>query len=254
LARQKYGQNFLVDHHWQKKIVDLFDPPNGFAEIGPGKGALTRLLAERFKNFVAFEIDRSLLSHHDHQKNYKVLLMDFLKWDFCLNTKPVENFSLIGNLPYESGSAIVLRLIEHIDQVVHFVFMLQKEVVDRICASHGTRDFGSFSVLVQGQFDIESFGPVPPGAFRPAPKVQSRLLRARRKLKEKRQSSSPEYFDFVRSAFQHKRKTLKNALKGRYPELEVLLKKLGLKSNCRAEEIPLDLWPQLFIGLTRREL
>lgn len=98
--RPKFGQNFLVDRTWQRRIVEAFCPREDFAEIGFGEGALTKLLAERFKFFVVFEIDESLIAKSNPSHEFKIIHLDFLKWDFYLNGQRVENFSLISNLPY----------------------------------------------------------------------------------------------------------------------------------------------------------
>ncbi|MGA0163509.1 MAG: rRNA adenine N-6-methyltransferase family protein, partial [Bdellovibrionota bacterium] len=121
--KPKFGQNFLVDRAWQKRIVEAFRPDAAFAEIGYGEGALTKLLLERFKFFVVFEIDESLIAKANLSHEFNMIHLDFLKWDFHLNDERVENFSLISNLPYESSTAILLRVIERADQIEHFVFM-----------------------------------------------------------------------------------------------------------------------------------
>ena len=245
--RAKFGQNFLSDPHWQKKIVSFFHPTNGFGEIGPGQGALTEHLRHRYKNFQVFEIDRTLFERHQGQKEYELISGDFLKWDFCLGGRPVENYSLIGNLPYESGTKILKRVIEHCHQVPHFVFLLQKEVVDRIVAASHSKDFGSLSVLAQGQYDLRSAGLIPPGAFHPAPKVISQILLGHRK-KNSSHPNTKEYQDFLKQAFMGKRKTLKNALKMQFSQdrIRVLFDEMSFSAHIRAEEIEVDRWPEIY--------
>lgn len=249
--RAKLGQNFLVDPHWQKRIVDAFQPPNGFMEIGPGKGALTQHLAVQYQGFHVLELDKSLSPIHSHQSAYQLLLMNFLDWDFALEGRAVENFSLISNLPYESGTAILEQCLLHSSQIVHFVFMLQKEVIDRIMAKPNSRSFGALSVISQGQYDIELIGQVPPGAFSPRPKVQSAVIRASLRPEGERHPQGQEYIDFVRRAFSMKRKFLSNALKKYYPvgTIDSVYATLSLDPRIRAEQIELDLWPRLFSEL-----
>ena len=124
MARQIYGQHFLTDLDWQKKIVSLFEPRGDFAEIGPGEGAITQHLAASYKDFFCFEIDPKIKEKHSSEV-YKVVLKSFLDWDFCDDHgQPVSNFSLIGNLPYESGTKMLVQIAAHSSRISHFVFML----------------------------------------------------------------------------------------------------------------------------------
>jgi len=250
--KPKFGQNFLVDRAWQKRIVEAFRPDAAFAEIGYGEGALTNLLLERFKFFVVFEIDESLIAKANLSHEFKMIHLDFLKWDFHLNDQRVENFSLISNLPYESSTAILLRVIERADQIEHFVFMFQREVADRILARPKSRTYGALSVLAQGQYQLESLGILKPGAFKPPPKVDSTVIRAfRRKDPHPREEV---YRNFIFKAFSQKRKILKNALKQEFlaEKIQQVFSSLGLSDNIRAEEIGLEDWPKLFYKFYER--
>jgi 16S rRNA (adenine1518-N6/adenine1519-N6)-dimethyltransferase len=247
MPRAFLGQNFLISEDWQKKIVSYFEPPGEFLEIGPGRSALTQHLLKRFKKFSVIEKDPELAKLHRQNSFYQTLEGDFLDWDFCLEKRPVENFSFIGNLPYETGSAMLGRISERASQISHFVFLLQKEVVERISAKPHTRDFASFTVMVQGQFEIEALDVIGPEFFRPAPEVFSQILRGRRRTTGAH-PTDPKYFKFLKRSFLHKRKTLKNAWKG-YVEREKLdriYEVFGFKAMLRAEEVPVDLWPKIF--------
>jgi 16S rRNA (adenine1518-N6/adenine1519-N6)-dimethyltransferase len=246
--KAELGQNFLIDEEWQKKIISYFEPANAFGEIGPGYGALTDHLAKAHDHFVVFELDPKIIEVHQNKK-YKVIEGSFLDWDFCLDGKPVENFSLIGNLPYESGSGMVRKIAQHSKQIDHFVFLLQKEVVERICAKPKTRDFASFSVLVQGQYDVEALDLIGPEFFRPEPKVKSQIVRGRRRKSP--HSLDPTYMKFLFSSFLNKRKTLRNALKPLHSKekIDAIFDKYGFTAFARAEEIEVDLWPKLFEDL-----
>jgi len=245
VARTRFGQNFLVDSNWKRKIVDVFDPPGDFAEIGPGKGAITTLLSEKYSSFSVFEIDPVMEEFHRH-KPYRFVLLDFLKWDFCIEGAPVRDFSLIGNLPYESGTAILKRVVSHASQVDHFVFMLQREVAERVCASSGNRSFGSLSVYIQGQFHMKRVGDLPPKAFRPPPKVHSSVVLGRRRVDPHPIEGS--YQNFVRMGFEQKRKRLWNNLRDRVVESSFFefLQRKGLSDSIRAEELDLELWPEMY--------
>lgn len=246
-SSRAYGQHFLVDTKWKDKIISLFNPPNGFAEIGPGKAALTKKLAERYSDFYCFEIDKKMAEFHEGASKYEIILQDFLDWDYSIAEKPVRNFSLIGNLPYESGTRIVLSVVEHADQISHFVFMLQKEVVERMTAVAGSRSFGSLSVLVQSQYEVKASGTIPEKAFRPPPKVKSAVISAYRR-RSTPHPNSEAYRSFLRIAFQQKRKSLRNCLKKHFSSEQIseVFEKLKLGAKLRAEELPVDEWPKLF--------
>lgn len=250
-TRQKLGQNFLIDRDWQERIVEAFRPKGHFGEIGPGHGELTQHLAHRYSGFVVFEMDRQLVPLHETSSRYSVIAGDFLDWNFEVDGKPVSDFSFIGNLPYESGTAILKRIIEHAEQVNHFVFMLQKEVVDRITAKPRTRDYGSLSIFVQGQYKIEKLGTVPPGCFRPPPKVVSEVFVGSRRNDP--HPMSIDFSNFLMKAFGLKRKTLKNNLRGLLsPDaLASLYKNFGWSEMVRAEEIECDLWPEVYLWIRR---
>ncbi len=246
MGRAFLGQNFLHDPNWQSKIASYFTPEGAFGEIGPGHGELTEHLLKRFKNFYVFEKDPKLVEIHQKKKDYQNIPGDFLDWDFKIENRPIENFSFVGNLPYEAGTGIVVRLCENATQVKHFLFLLQKEVVERICAIPKTRDFGSLTVLVQGQFQVESLDVIPPEAFTPPPKVFSQLVRGFQRKDP--HPTTAHYRKFVQSSFLNKRKVLRNQLKSLFPiaQVDLVFEKLGFTSLIRAEEIPVDVWPKLY--------
>jgi len=250
MTKVQLGQNFLIDEAWQKKIVDYFQPAHGFGEIGPGYGALTYHLEKRNPEFVVFEIDPKIIEVH-LDKPYDVIEGSFLDWDYSLKGKAVFDFSLIGNLPYESGSLMLTKIADKSEQIEMFVFLLQKEVVERICASTHCRDFASFTVLMQGQYDLEALDIIAPEFFNPPPKVQSQIVRGIRR-KEGRHSLDRKYLKFLKASFLNKRKTLRNSWKSLYSKelLDKVYDKYAFNSFQRAEEIEVDLWPKLFQDLT----
>lgn len=248
MSRSFLGQNFLIDESVKQRIVDLFETDGLFGEIGPGEGAITDLLVKKYETFYFFEKDPRLFEKISKKHPQLTgILGDFSKWDYCLKGESVNGFSFIGNLPYEAGSHILKSVAIHSGQVNQFLFMLQKEVVERVCSSHGTSDFGSLSVLMQGQFVMEALDIVPPGAFRPAPKVQSQLMRGRVRT-EGRHPLTSEFQKFVQSSFLQKRKTLRNTWKSwlRPEKIDDVFSRFEFLPTVRAEEIKVDLWPKLF--------
>lgn len=241
MARVKWGQNFLADEKWQKTIVSYFDPSADFAEIGPGVGAITNHLEKKFGKFPLFEIDRELEKYHFGRN---IIWGDFLDWDFTIDGAQVENFSLISNLPYDSGTKIFLKVCEHSKQISHFVFLLQKEVAERIGAKPQSRDFGSLTVIAQGQYSIQLKDIIPPKAFKPQPEVDSQIIVGRRR--EHPHSLDRSYLQFLKAAFAQKRKTLKNNLKSLGIDFEALISEFKMPSTVRAEEIDVDVWPLLY--------
>jgi 16S rRNA (adenine1518-N6/adenine1519-N6)-dimethyltransferase len=242
----KFGQNFLSDPSWQKKIVAWFEPEGFVVEIGPGRGALTKHLSKKFTDFCVIEIDRRLEEIHQNQP-YEFLRMDFLDWDFFSRGKELRSFSVISNLPYDVGTKILERMVEESARIPHFVVMLQKEVAERVTAVPKTRAFGSLSVLVQGAYQVEMLGTLPPGAFSPPPKVYSSVIRGRR-LAEPLVPHTPEFRAFVRKAFLHKRKTLSNSLKSFIDKNLVApaLEAAEIPPLARAEELDLLKWARLY--------
>ena len=244
MSRQKWGQHFLVDESLAKRICDAFIPTGDFGEIGPGSGALTKHLLTRFSHFSLFEIDPQWADFHRKNSSLEIIEGDFLNWNFSKMGKAVEDFSLIGNLPYESGSEMMKRIALNAEKISHFVFMLQKEVCERLTAEPKSRDFSSFTVMVRGQFDIQKVVDIPARAFSPPPKVESQVIVGTRRTI--RHSLHDSYLRFLRVAFAQKRKTLRNNLKPFPYDYAALKEAFGFSDNTRAEEIAVDLWPEIF--------
>ena len=213
------GQHFLKDANIANKIVDaliLPDQPRSLVlEIGPGTGVLTRLLMSR-KNIdlQLVEIDFesvAYLQKEFHELSGKILEADFLKMD--INKMFSGPFSIIGNFPYNISSQILFRVLDTRDKVDQVVCMLQKEVADRICSSHGSKVYGILSVLLQAFYTVENLFKVPPGVFIPPPKVMSAVIRLKRNERKQLDCDEVLFQHVVKQAFQKRRKTLRNALK-----------------------------------------
>ena len=195
------------------KIVDALeaDAQNPVIEVGPGTGVLTKTLIEKYPNFQAFDVDAESITflkevYPNHSD--KFLLIDYLK-------HPLEgqNVSIIGNFPYNISSQIFFKVWDDRSKVDEVVCMIQKEVADRICSTHGNKVYGILSVLLQAFYDIEFLFKVPPEVFNPPPKVQSAVIRLRRNKTKELACDENLFKRVVKAGFGQRRKTLRNALK-----------------------------------------
>ncbi|HEX5373045.1 MAG TPA: 16S rRNA (adenine(1518)-N(6)/adenine(1519)-N(6))-dimethyltransferase RsmA [Aquabacterium sp.] len=180
VARKRFGQNFLVDLGVIDEIVRAIDPRPGQAlvEIGPGLGALTNPVVERSEHLTVVELDRDLAARLRQRPELTVIESDVLKVDFGqLARDGGQKLRVIGNLPYNISSPILFHLLPWADQVEDQHFMLQKEVVDRMVATPGHKDYSRLSVMLQWRYDMECVVDVPPESFDPPPKVNSAVVR-----------------------------------------------------------------------------
>lgn len=225
-TRRRFGQHFL-ESAWSDKVIKAIDPhpEDIFLEIGPGAGALTLKLAPRVAQLIAVEIDRDLSAELRMRvpSNVAIITGDILEVDLgeilahpssLIPHPSASPVRIAGNLPYNVSSPILFRLLELQARrpVTDATLMLQREVVDRIVAKPGSAEYGVLSVLVQWKADVTKVLTLPPGAFRPAPKVTSALLRLTFRPSPI-SVAKPEVFEqIVRSMFTQRRKTLANAL------------------------------------------
>jgi 16S rRNA (adenine1518-N6/adenine1519-N6)-dimethyltransferase len=272
--KPKLGQNFLADPSAAEKIVDaLGDVSNTVVvEIGPGKGALTEMLARRAMRLIAVEFDRILATElrfkYRLQPHVEIIEADVLKLDFCTvlnrtigplnDLRPLKPAParVVGNLPYYITSDILLRLFEFHDQFDVIVIMVQKEVADRIAAEPGSRDYGLLSATAQLYARVEKLFTLPPDAFTPPPKVHSTALRMTVAPRFAELQIKPqEFIGFLKTAFAMKRKTLLNNLKKDYREEMVrdTLKAAGIRADVRAEALPLEQSAEIFRSLLAYE-
>ena len=212
-ARKRFSQNFLVDDQIVNRIVATISPKksDNIVEIGPGKGALTFPLLQNLEHLSVIEIDRDLISLLKLEKQDKLLIYeaDALKFDYGLIS---NNLRIVGNLPYNISSALLFRLLSSKNQIIDMTFMLQKEVVDRIVASHGSKTYGRLSVMMQTFFEVESMFTVPKESFYPQPKIESAILYL--KTRTKPLTENIKLLEkIVKISFSQRRKTLKNCLK-----------------------------------------
>jgi len=212
--RRRFGQNFLVDAHYVARIVDAIAPQPGdnLVEIGPGLGALTRPLVERAGRLAAIEIDRDLAARlaAEFREGLALHVADALEFDFGALGPALR---VVGNLPYNIGSPLLFHLARFDSQLTDIHVMLQREVVARMTARPATADYGRLTVMLQAKFRVTRLFTVPPGAFRPAPNVDSAVARLV-PLGAARPSIANDalYARVVAAAFGQRRKTLRNAL------------------------------------------
>jgi 16S rRNA (adenine1518-N6/adenine1519-N6)-dimethyltransferase len=259
--KPKLGQHFLTSPDWAVQIVDALGDvsQNTVLEIGPGRGILTSLLVPRARRVIAVEIDRVLAAQlrlkFGMARNVEILEADILAIDFDslfgpkpglgrpgIELKP-DPAKVIGNLPYNITSDILLRLFEYAKYFGTVVIMVQREVADRIAASPGSRDYGLLSATAQLYAQVERLLTLPPGAFSPPPKVHSTVLRlAIQPRQQELDVAGDGFIDFLRLSFAQKRKTLWNNLKMKYdePRLKQALAAAHVKPTVRAETLSLE--------------
>ncbi len=251
VARKRFGQHFLADRSVIARIVDAIAPREGehLLEIGPGQGALTSALLQRVKHLSAIEIDRDLAAGLRRRYGERLTLIEgdvlAVDLDAALGLGPVR---LIGNLPYNISSPLLVRLIAVRDRVVDQHFMLQKEVVDRIVAAPATAAYGRLGVLLQAYYDVESLFDVPPGAFEPPPRVDSSVVRMLPRVSSP--AVAPETLSpMLAVAFGQRRKMLRNTLLPWLQERGIEAPELA--ATARAEEIPVQSWLEVAARIER---
>ncbi|MGQ3052179.1 MAG: 16S rRNA (adenine(1518)-N(6)/adenine(1519)-N(6))-dimethyltransferase RsmA [Roseateles sp.] len=237
IPRKRFGQHFLTDRMLVETIVDLIAPQAGetLVEIGPGLGALTLPLLARHQPLTVIELDRDLAAKLRARDDVEVIEGDVLKVDFrALAAAKGAKLRVVGNLPYNISTPILFHLLDAVDDVVDQHFMLQKEVVDRMAAAPGGKDYGRLSVMLQWRYDIESVLDVPPESFDPPPRVDSAIVRML-------PLQAPPGLDpallgaLVTSAFSQRRKLLRHSL-GRWLAERCYQGHFDLQR--RAEEVP----------------
>lgn len=248
--RPKLGQNFLVSPTAQAAIADALGDISHrtVVEIGPGRGAITRILARRARRLVAVELDRELAAalraEFAEQPGVEILSQDVLETDLAaLRSDPDEKLLVVGNLPYYITSDILLKLFAASESVERAVVMIQREVAERVAAQPGTSDYGLLSATAQLYAGVEQLLRLPPSAFSPPPQVHSTVLRLTMHPRFGELGVSPdEFLLFLRIAFAQKRKMLgKNLRTAGYDSGSVAaaFAACGISRQARAEELDL---------------
>ena len=241
IFKKSLGQHFLEDRETILRIIDLVQPdPNDFIlEIGPGNGALTEPLAESGAQITAIEIDRELTDQlalrFDKKTNIEIINQNILDFDFLKLRKKHEKWKLVGNLPYNISTQLIMRVLSYTDLFTLMAFMVQKEVGNRLVAPPGNKSYGRLSVMAQRSSSLTWCLDVAPEKFFPVPKVWSSVVQIRPIT-----LSSGDNFDScfqrtVREAFSHRRKTLANALKSLLTSKEI--KAVGIDPIIRPEQL-----------------
>ena len=240
-AKKHLGQHFLHESRVVEKIVLAVDPKPGdrLVEIGPGQGAITFPLLRAHGALTAIEFDRDLVAPLRHAARefgeLEIVPGDVLGVDFTALAagSPIR---LVGNLPYNLSSPILFHALDHAASIRDMHFMLQKEVVDRMAAPPGSKVYGRLSVMLQAYCTVTPLFTVPPGAFRPPPKVDSAVVRLVPRDPATIGIADPARFgQVVRAAFGQRRKTLRNALKGVLDDTAIVA--AGVRPDARAEQL-----------------
>lgn len=246
-AKKFLGQHFLEDESIALAIADALslEGYKNVLEIGPGMGVLTKYLLDKPITTYVIEIDRDSVSYL--QNNYlnlasRIIEKDFLKYDLSETFKD-QPFAIIGNFPYNISTQIVFKTLELRDQIPEFSGMFQKEVAQRICSKEGSKVYGILSVLTQAFYEAEYLFTVPPTVFNPPPRVESGVLRLKRKADYSLPCDEKLFFKVVKTAFQQRRKTMRNSLK----TLEL---SDNLKANAIFDKRPEQISVAQFLELT----
>ena len=242
--KKSLGQHFLTDRSYIDKIVMAVNaqPGDRLVEIGPGQGAITFPLLRKHGELTAIEFDRDLITPlmeaSEGVGRLTIVHKNVLDVDFG-KLAGDGKIRLVGNLPYNLSSPILFHAIEHAASIHDMVFMLQKEVVDRMAAESGSKVYGRLSVMLQAYCRVDSLFVVPPGAFRPPPKVDSAVARlVPRDASAIGIADHRRFEEVVRAAFGQRRKTLRNALGGTCSSEQI--EAAGLRPDARAEQIEVE--------------
>jgi 16S rRNA (adenine1518-N6/adenine1519-N6)-dimethyltransferase len=248
-AKKHLGQHFLTDETIAQNIANTLITTgyDTVLEIGPGMGVLTKYLLQKNYTLYVIEIDTESVAYLE--KNYpqlqpRIISKDFLKLDLStyFNNKP---FAIIGNFPYNISTQIVFKVLEYKHLIPEFSGMFQKEVAQRIAETEGSKTYGILSVLTQAFYQVSYLFTVPPNVFNPPPKVESGVIRLIRKENYTLPVSEKLLFHVVKTAFNQRRKTLRNSLKT-----------FNLSENLREDSIfakrPEQLSVESFINLTSK--
>ena len=256
VARKRFGQHFLTDTLLIEGIVGAIDPRPGQAlvEIGPGLGALTRPMRARCEALTVIELDRDLAARMRREPGLQVVEADVLTVDFAaLAAVAGQPLRIVGNLPYNISTPILFHLLEYADHVQDQHVMLQAEVVQRMAAGPGRKDYGRLSVMLQWRYDIQSILEVPPDAFDPPPAVNSTVA-CMTPLREPLLRSPAQracLAQIALSAFSQRRKLLRHTL-GRWLEEHRFAG--AFDTQRRAEEVPVAEYVDLALAVAASEL
>jgi len=245
--RKRLGQHFLHDQNIIERILKILNPQQDqkIVEIGPGMGALTIPLLKQHGKLDVVELDQDLIEHLKTQctglGSLNIHSSDALKFDFCQFGTDIR---IIGNLPYNISTPLIFHLLDHSHCMSDMLFMLQKEIVERLAAVPGCKAYGRLTIMVQSQCYVEKQFTIGPGAFSPAPKIDSSIVTLKPYDSPVFDISNRKIFStIVKQAFAHRRKTLRNTLKDLLTGEQI--ESLSINPSARAEELTIKQFTDL---------
>ena len=250
IPRKRFGQNFLTDQNVLSEIIRVIAPTadDAMVEIGPGQGAMTALLLAHLSRLHVVELDRDLVAMLQKKFSTDKLIIhsgDALQFDFGALQPAQGKLRIVGNLPYNISSPLLFHLAQYAQQVEDQHFMLQKEVVQRMVAPPGGKDYGRLSVMLQWRYQMEMLFIVPPSAFDPPPKVDSAIVRMR-PIASPLACEQARLEQVVAQAFSQRRKVIRNSLSGLFTEQQLIA--AGIDPQARPETVSLE----QYVALTHR--
>jgi len=243
-ARKRFGQNFLHDQGVIRRIVAGIHPSASqhLVEIGPGQGAITESLLDSDCRLDVIELDRNLIPVLEQKfagrDNFHMHEADAMQFDYEQLVVGEKKLRMVGNLPYNISTPLIFHLLDSARYIEDMHFMLQREVVNRMAASPGSKAWGKLGVMTQLHCEVESLFEVPPGAFSPAPKVVSAIVRLTPRPTQPDPDQVQRLRKVVSAAFSQRRKTLRNTLRDLVDVQQ--LKQLGIDPGARAETLSLE--------------
>lgn len=247
IARKRFGQNFLTDQNVLHEIIRAIAPAADdlMVEIGPGQGAMTSLLLQQLNALHAVELDRdlvTLLKKKLGAEKFFIHSADALQFDFVSLLQPGKKLRIVGNLPYNISSPLLFHLAQFTSVVQDQHFMLQKEVVERMVAAPGGKDYGRLSVMLQWRYQMDLLFIVPPTAFDPPPRVDSAIVRMV-PLAAQLPCEQLKLEQVVTKAFSQRRKVIRNCLAGMFTEAQLI--EAGIDPQTRPETVALAQYVEL---------
>ena len=247
IPRKRFGQNFLTDQNVLHDIITAIAPAADdlMVEIGPGQGAMTALLLQALNHLHAVELDRDLVTLLRKKFSTDRLLIhsgDALQFDFVSLVSSGHKLRIVGNLPYNISSPLLFHLARFVGQVHDQHFMLQKEVVERMVAEPGNKDYGRLSVMLQWRYQMELLFIVPPEAFDPPPKVESAIVRMI-PIASPLECEQLKLEQVVTKAFSQRRKVIRNGLSGMFTEAQLI--EAAIDPQSRPETVGLESYVRL---------
>lgn len=243
-ARKRFGQNFLQDSRIIHQIIMAINPSeqDHLVEIGPGQGAITEPLLDSKCQLDVVELDRDLVSQLDRRfgsiARFTLHSADALAFNFS-DLSHGEKLRIVGNLPYNISTPLLFHLMEQAHHIQDMYFMLQKEIVNRLQARPGSKQFGRLSIMIQLHCDVDALFDVDPECFHPQPKVMSSIVRLTPHRQQKYHINNKPFFEsLVKAAFGQRRKTIRNTLKEFCQD--DILEAAGISPSQRAENIDID--------------